>query len=103
VDIVYGFRWRLVLTEDEPTYPGYNEKLFTPLARPPFWSLMSAWEGLRAANAVLLRATPREQWGRRGIHGEQGGETFDEMVRKLAAHDLAHLNQIERALASAGT
>lgn len=99
VDIVYGFRWRLVLTEDEPTYPGYNEKLFTPLTRPPFWSLMSAWEGLRTANAVLLRATPREDWGRRGHHGEQGGETFDEMVRKLAAHDLAHINQIQRALA----
>lgn len=100
VDIVYGFRWRLVLTEENPTYPGYNEKLFTPLPRPPFWSLVSAWEGLRAANAVLLRRTPREQWQRRGHHEEQGGETFDEMVRKLAAHDLAHLNQIERAVAA---
>ena len=26
VDVVYGFRWRLVLTEDRPTYPGYDEK-----------------------------------------------------------------------------
>ena len=22
VDIVYGFRWRLILTEDRPSYPG---------------------------------------------------------------------------------
>ena len=25
VDVVYGFRWRLALTEDTPAYPGYNE------------------------------------------------------------------------------
>ena len=29
VDIVYGFRWRLMLTEDNPSYPGYDEKLWT--------------------------------------------------------------------------
>jgi len=98
VDLVYGFRWRLVLTEENPVYPGYNEKAWTPLARLPFWSMLAAWEGLRGSNLVLLRATDRTDWARTGVHGEQGPETFDEMVRKLAAHDLAHVNQIERAL-----
>ncbi|GAA1856370.1 DinB family protein [Myceligenerans crystallogenes] len=98
VDIVYGFRWRLVLTWDNPTYPGYDEKLFTPLPRLPFWQMLGAWEGLRAMNVVLLEQTPRELWTREGFHGEQGGETFDEMVRKLAAHDLVHLNQAARAI-----
>jgi hypothetical protein len=102
VDIVYGFRWRLVLTEDGPTYPGYDEKKWTPLPRLPFWPQFRAWQGLRAANIQLLRMTPMAAWNREGFHGEQGGETFDEMVRKLAAHDLAHINQIERALESAG-
>lgn len=102
VDIVYGFRWRLVLTEDDPTYPGYDEKKWTRLPRLPFWPQFRAWQGLRAANVQLLRATPTSQWNREGFHGEQGGETFDEMARKLAAHDLAHINQIERALEAAG-
>lgn len=102
VDIVYGFRWRLVLTEDNPTYPGYDEKQWTPLPRLQFWAQLQAWQGLRAANVNLLRSTPRELWSRQGIHSEQGGETFDEMVRKLSAHDLAHLNQAERALEALG-
>lgn len=98
VDIVYGFRWRKVLTEDDPVYPGYDEKLWTPLPRLPFQQLLTAWEGLRASNVALIAATPRELWSRTGVHGEQGPETFDEMVRKSAAHDLAHVNQIERAI-----
>jgi DinB superfamily len=98
VDIVYGFRWRLVLTEDNPTYPGYNEKLFTPLPRLDFWPMFGAWEGLRASNLALLRGTPRSLWQRTGVHSEQGPETFEEMVQKLAAHDVAHLDQLERTL-----
>jgi hypothetical protein len=35
VDIVYGFRWRLVLTEDEPAYPRYNEKAWSRSWPPP--------------------------------------------------------------------
>ncbi|WNI14314.1 DinB family protein [Actinacidiphila sp. ITFR-21] len=98
VDIVYGFRWRLVLTEENPVYPGYDEKRWTPLPRLPFPQLLTAWEGLRASNVVLISSFPRDQWHRTGVHGEQGPETFDEMVRKVAAHDIAHLNQIERAV-----
>src|SRR5262249_3819703 len=42
VDIVYGFRWRLVLTEDHPDYPGYDEKSWAGLPRLPFWQLFNA-------------------------------------------------------------
>ena len=98
VDIVYGFRWRMVLTEDNPVYPGYEEKRWTPLPRLPFWPMFYAWQGLRAANLMLIRQTPPESWSRLGFHGEQGSESFDEMVRKVAAHDVAHVNQVARAL-----
>jgi hypothetical protein len=98
VDIVYGFRWRMVLTEENPVYPGYEEKRWTPLPRLPFWPMFYAWQGLRATNLLLIRETPSESWSRLGFHGEQGSESFDEMVRKVAAHDLAHVNQIARAV-----
>lgn len=97
VDIVYGFRWRLALTEESPFYPGYDENEWAGLPRLPFWQTLGAWEGLRASNAVLLRSLTPEQLRRSGLHGEQGAETIDVMVRKVAGHDIAHLNQLERA------
>lgn len=101
VDIVYGFRFRLVLTEEEPAYPGYQEKLWSELPHPGHSELVSAFAGLRAYNTALLRGIPRNQWERWGTHGEQGREQFSLMVTKIAGHDLAHLNQLARTVAAA--
>lgn len=98
VDIVYGFRWRLVATEENPVYPGYDEELWAPLPRLPFRAMLDAWTGLRAANVALLTALPAEDWQRTGRHGEQGGETMEVMIRKVVGHDIAHINQIYRAI-----
>ena len=98
VDIVYGFRWRLILTEENPSYPGYDEKGWAPLARLPLWQMINAWESLRAANVALLRSLTEEQWQRVGRHGEQGEETIEVMARKIVGHDIAHVNQLARAL-----
>jgi hypothetical protein len=101
VDIVYGFRFRLVLTEDDPAYPGYDEKLWSQLPHPGPTELVSVLAGLRAYNTALLRRTPQRRWQRWGTHGEQGREQFSLMVTKIAGHDLAHLNQLARTVAAA--
>jgi hypothetical protein len=98
VDLVYGFRGRLMLTADNPTYPGYDEKLWAPMPRPPFEQLLNAWDGLRAANLLVFKAAPKAAWGRKATHSEQGPETFEELIRKMAGHDIAHLNQVQRAV-----
>ncbi|MEV0988219.1 DinB family protein [Streptomyces sp. NPDC049949] len=98
VDIVYGFRWRLVATEDNPVYPGYDEQLWAPLPRLPFRQMLDAWTGLRASNVALLAALTPEERQRTGRHGEQGGETMEVMIRKVIGHDIAHINQIYRAI-----
>jgi DinB superfamily len=98
LDIVYGFRWRMVLTEDNPVYPGYAEDRWTSLPRLPFWPMFYSWQGLRAANVMLIRQTPPESWSRLGFPGGQDSESLDEMVRLVAGHDIAHVNQIARAL-----
>jgi len=98
VDIVYGFRFRLVLTEDVPVYPGYDEKLWSQLPHPDPADLVRALTGLRAYNAALLRRTPRDRWQRWGTHSEQGREQFSLMITKIAGHDLAHLNQLARTV-----
>jgi hypothetical protein len=101
VDIVYGFRWRLVLTETDPVYPGYDEARWTGLARLPFRQSLGAWTDLRAANTALLRSLTAEDQDRTGRHGEQGQERLDVMNRKVVGHDLAHLNQLYRAVRAA--
>jgi hypothetical protein len=100
VDIVYGFRLRLALTADAPTYPGYDEKGFSRLAKLDVPGLVAAFQGLRAANLALLQSLTPDQLDRPGVHGEQGPEDVRLMVRKLAGHDLAHLQQMERAAAA---
>lgn len=101
VDLVFGFRGRLILTADNPTYPGYDQDLWTPMPRPSFPDLLDAWEGLRNANLLVFTAAPKEAWQRTAVHSEQGAETFDEVLRKMAGHDLAHLNQMTRAAEAA--
>jgi len=76
VDVVYGFRWRLVLTQDEASYPGYDEAQWAPLARLPFHQSLNAWTGLRAANVALLRNLSPEDWQRTGRHGEQAARRW---------------------------
>ena len=100
VDVVYGFRWRLILTQDRPSYPGYDEKRWSQLPRPAPTQLLAALEGLRTANLALLEGVD-DAATRLGVHGEQGEERFDLTVRKIAGHDLAHLNQLDRTLAAA--
>ncbi|MHB8618254.1 MAG: DinB family protein [Chloroflexota bacterium] len=103
VDVVYGFRFRLVLTEENPSYPGYNEKLWSLLPRPEPEDVLAGLNGLRTANAALLRNMTPADWQRWGTHGEQGSERIDLMVAKIAGHDLAHLNQLARTVAVAVT
>jgi hypothetical protein len=99
VDIVYGFRFRLNLTADNPMYPGYDEKAWAALPKPPPTELISAFEALRSANVALLRGIGPADKRRSGVHAEQGPEDVDLMIRKIAGHDLAHLDQLRRAAA----
>jgi hypothetical protein len=100
VDIVYGFRWRLILTEDRPSYPGYDEKAWSLLPRPDPARLLDALEGLRAANLAMLEGVTDADRDRLGVHAEQGEERFELALNKIAGHDLAHLNQLARTVAA---
>jgi hypothetical protein len=100
VDICYGFRIRLILTEDRPNYPAYDEKRLCALPKPPFSELLDTWESLRRANVLLFRSMDPEQQARIGIHPEQGDEPANRLPQKMAGHDIAHLNQIARTVAA---
>jgi hypothetical protein len=98
VDMVYGFRIRQALTVDRPVLQGYDEKLWSELPKPPGDQVVAAFESLRSYNVWLLRSVSEADWGRVAVHEEQGPESIEVMARKVAGHDLAHVNQLERAL-----
>jgi hypothetical protein len=55
---------------------------------------------MRKANLSLLNSLTPEQWSHYGVHSERGKETIEHIVSLMAGHDLNHLQQIERILAS---
>ncbi len=97
-EMVYSFRWRLVLAQDNPHLVGYDQDAWTRLARPDFESLLDTFTSLRLANVQLLRKTPDSLWDRAGRHEERGEESVRLGVSLLAGHDRAHLKQIEQTL-----
>jgi len=67
-------RLRKALTEDWPTMPGYDEKLFATLhdsGAPAEWSL-EIIEGVHARWVMLLQSLDEAQWKRGIKHAERG-------------------------------
>ena len=97
-EMAFSFRWRQTLTADQPALPGYDEKSWAELPKPPLDELVATFRALRTYDLPLLRFMSAEQLQRVGVHSEQGPETLDVMIRKLVGHDLAHLEQLTRAV-----
>jgi hypothetical protein len=58
------------------------------------------FRALRTANLSLLAGVPRPWWDTcAGVHEVRGRQTVAEFVVLEAAHDLAHLRQIDRIVA----
>ena len=55
---------------------------------------------VRETNLALLKSLTPEQWKQYGMHSERGEETIEHIVRMFAGHDLNHIAQIERILAT---
>jgi hypothetical protein len=55
---------------------------------------------LRETNLALLKTLTPEQWKHYGMHAERGQETIEHIARMFAGHDLNHIAQIERILAT---
>jgi hypothetical protein len=97
-EILYGFRARAILAEDEPHLIGTNQDRWNALPKPPLPELLLAYRALRAANLALLRGTPDADWERVGLHQERGRTSFRLLWQTVAGHDLAHLQQLQQTL-----
>lgn len=104
-DLVFGFRARMILSEDRPPLQGYDQDRWAALFHYDEVSHESARAQLgvlRAANLAILRPLGPGQLERLGMHSERGPESLGHLTKLMAAHDLVHRRQIERVLAAAG-
>jgi|SRR5579872_1106704 len=98
---VYGYRLRVILSEDEPTILGTQQDEWVTALRynehGPH-ELVETFGRLRELNLATWRRTSAEDRKRVGRHNERGEEALETMLRLLGGHDLNHLGQIERYL-----
>jgi hypothetical protein len=97
-EIIYGFRARAILAQDEPYLIGTDQDRWNALPKPPLTVLLAAFSSFRAANLALLRWTPEAAWDRVGIHQERGRTSFRLLWQTVAGHDLAQLQQLQRTI-----
>jgi hypothetical protein len=102
-DLVFGYRLRMILTEDSPPLPAYDQDAWARTCRYGDVKLDTALDqlrGLRAANFHVLRGLSSAQLGRVGLHSERGPESAGFLLRLMGAHDLVHRRQIDRILST---
>jgi len=101
---VYGYRLRLILSEDNPTILNTQQDAWVAALRynerDPR-ELVEIFRTLRELNLAAWKRTSEDDLKRAGQHNERGPESLNAMLRLLAGHDLNHLDQINRYLQAA--
>jgi DinB superfamily len=96
---VYGYRLRLILSENDPAILGTQQDLWVAALRhnerEPS-ELVEIFRTMRLFNLAVWRRRSPEDLQRTGQHNERGQESLGVMLRLLAGHDLSHLAQITR-------
>jgi uncharacterized damage-inducible protein DinB len=96
-------RWRLALTEDEPTIKPYEESAWAKLedaAHAPVEVSLRLLEALHERWVRLLRSVREEQFARTFRHPEHGVRTLDWMLFLYAwhgKHHTAHILELRKA------
>lgn len=100
-EIAYGWRARIVLTQDRPPLHGFDQGVwmtrFDGATADPVAALHT-FTALRHWNMSVWACANDEDLKRMGVHTERGPESFDLLRRLAAGHDLRHRRQIDRLL-----
>jgi len=98
-EIVFGFRLRQTLAEDNPTVQPFDQDKWAWAER--YSQLSSAvaletFSALRKWNLQLIHSALPAAAGRAVTHPERGTMTFQTIVETMAGHDLNHMRQLRR-------
>lgn len=99
-------RFRLALTENNPTIRPYNEAAWANLPdslSPNLGISLTLLDGLHARWACLLKSLSPLQWGRTYVHPEHGKQfTLRETAGSYSWHCRHHLAHMRQAMDSKG-
>ena len=98
-EVVYGYRTRLVVAQEYPGLPGYDQDLWASRLHYLEGSAEDALDELaclRGMNLRFYRRLNEKELARAGLHDERGEESVQKIIRMLAAHDLVHRRQLQR-------
>lgn len=96
-EVVYGYRYRMVLAQPGMPIQGYDQEKWTVALghqRRTASRMIDQIRTLRRVNIDLVESVPRRAWKRYGWHSERGRETVRRTLELIAGHDLNHLDQI---------
>ncbi len=100
-EIAFGWRARIVLTQDSPPMQGFDEGLwvtrFDYAGADPSEALR-AFTAQRQWNLRVWRSATAADMKRLGVHALRGPEPFERLQQMTAGHDLRHRRQIDRIL-----
>ena len=101
-EIVFGFRLRQTLAEDEPTIEPFDQDKWAKMYKGvPANLALETFSAMRKWNLRLIKASLPAAANRKMTHPERGTMTFKTIVETMAGHDLNHLGQL-RKLAGKG-
>jgi DinB superfamily len=96
-ELVFGFRLRQTLAEDNPTIQPFDQdKWAGAYTGIPADNALAAFTALREWNLRLIEMSLTTAANRKMTHPERGTMTFQNVVETMAGHDLNHLGQLRR-------
>ena len=98
-------RFKLALTEPEPTIKAYDEAAWATLAdsrRVPVETSLTLLDALHTRWVVLLQSMSAEDYQRTLLHPENGRRTLDQMLATYAWHGRHHVAHITSLAAARG-
>ena len=102
-EIVFAFRLRQTLAEDHHRIQPFDqEKWAGTYGGRDIRIALDVFSSVREWNVALVRSASPAQLTKKVTHPERGDETFQTIVETMAGHDLNHLGQLEKIMASAG-
>jgi hypothetical protein len=96
-EIVFGFRLRQTLAEDEPTIEPFDQDKWAKMYKgAPANLALETFSAMRKWNLRLIKASLPAAANRKMTHPERGTMTFKTIVETMAGHDLNHLGQLRK-------
>lgn len=101
-ELTSSWRYRQMIEHNGVKLLGFDQDEWARLGDYHSWNAHDALEMfrlLREANLRMLNILSPDEWERAGEHAERGRLTVRELASHMAAHDINHIQQIERLLA----